>query len=67
VIQQDYCADGHRRLTRISEVVGVERDQIVLADIFRYDEKGFYPTGHVPGFLAKLRARGIAVDEAIFA
>jgi pilus assembly protein CpaF len=66
VIQQDYCADGRRRLTRISEVVGVERDQIVLADIFRYDDSGFYATGHVPGFLAKLRARGAEVDEAIF-
>jgi pilus assembly protein CpaF len=66
VVQQDYCPDGRRRVTRICEVVGIERDQVALADIFRYDEAGFYATGHLPGFLERLKARGVEVDPAIF-
>lgn len=66
VVQIDYGDDRRRRVTRISEVVGIERDQIALADIFRHDETGFYATGHRPGFLARLQARGAPVDPAIF-
>ena len=67
VLQQEYCPDGRRRLTRICEVGGIERDQIVLSDIFRHDESGFYATGHQPGFLGRLKARGVEVDPALFA
>jgi pilus assembly protein CpaF len=67
VLHQEYCADGRRRLTRICEVGGTERDQIVLSDIFRHDEAGFYATGHQPSFLGRLKARGVALDPALFA
>jgi hypothetical protein len=67
VLHQEYCPDGRRRLTRVCEVVGTERDQIVLSDIFRHDESGFYATGHRPSFLGRLKARGVEVDPALFA
>lgn len=67
VVQIDYGDDRRRRVTRISEVVGLGPDQISLADIFRCDEAGFYHTGQRPGFLARLQARGVTVDPAIFA
>ena len=67
VLHQEYCPDGRRRLTRICEVGGMERDQIVLNDIFRHDETGFYATGQQPSFLGRLKARGVEVDSALFA
>jgi pilus assembly protein CpaF len=67
VLHQEYCSDGRRRLTRVCEVGGTERDQIVLSDIFRHDESGFYATGHRPSFLERLKARGVEVDPALFA
>lgn len=78
VVQQTRFRDGSRRITHVSEVVGMEGDIITMQDIFvfdfdaGYDEHGnalgqLQATGLRPKFLDKLAASGIAVDTEIFA
>jgi pilus assembly protein CpaF len=70
--------DGTRRITHVSEVVGMEGDIITLQDIFLFDFKAgvdgqgkvlgtLQPTGLRPAFLEKLQDRGISVPPALFA
>jgi pilus assembly protein CpaF len=49
IIQQNRMRDGTRRVTYISEVTGIEGDQISLQDIFVYKQIGF-ENGKVTGF-----------------
>jgi pilus assembly protein CpaF len=76
IVQQSRLRDGSRRITYITEVLGMEGDKIILQDIFRYvqsgiDERGrlagsFKPTGIKPKFIEKLAAAGIRIPEEIF-
>jgi pilus assembly protein CpaF len=78
IIQQTRFKDGSRRITHITEVVGMEGDVITLQDIFTYDPGGglddaghptgmLRPTGVRPKFLDKLTAAGIHLDPRTFA
>ena len=49
IIQQNRMRDGTRRVTYISELTGIEGDQISLQDIFVYKQTG-YENGKVTGF-----------------
>ena len=49
IIQQNRMRDGTRRITYISEVTGIEGDQISLQDLFVYKQIG-YENGKVTGF-----------------
>ena len=49
IIQQNRMRDGTRRITYISELIGIEGDQISLQDIFVYKQTG-YENGKVTGF-----------------
>ncbi len=76
IVQQTRFACGSRKITRITEVTGVESGKIQLQDIFQYVETGFtaehktdgYFTGcdAVPEFYEKLRQMGVDVDLKIF-
>jgi pilus assembly protein CpaF len=76
VIQQDRMPDGTRKITRISEIQGLRKGQIILKDIFVFDMVGldengkvlgdFTPTGILSRFLPRLKAHGVAVDEKLF-
>jgi len=76
VIQISRFNDGTRKITRITEVVGMENDTITLQDIFKFNQEGFdetnkvighyIPTGVVPLFLDKIRAHGENVQSSIF-
>ncbi|HYM51531.1 MAG TPA: CpaF family protein [Candidatus Limnocylindrales bacterium] len=48
IIQQNRMRDGTRKITYISEVTGIEGDQISLQDIFVYKQTG-YDGGKVSG------------------
>jgi pilus assembly protein CpaF len=50
IIQQNRLRDGSRKITYISEVTGIEGDQISLQDIFVYKQSGF-ENGKVTGLL----------------
>ena len=69
--------DGTRRVTHISEVVGMEGDTITLADIYTFDFdagldiEGRYagqlgPTGLMPLLVTKLREHGEDIDMSMF-
>lgn len=76
IVQQNRLKDGSRRITHITEVLGLEGDTIVLQDIFVYEQQGiddhgklvgqFRPTGIRPKFLHKLEASGIMLPDDIF-
>lgn len=68
--------DGTRKVVNISEITGMEGDTITLQDIFVYKQEGFnergqvigrhVPTGIVPGFLNKIKARGEVLPASVF-
>ncbi|XGA80312.1 ATPase, T2SS/T4P/T4SS family [Halomonas sp. CH40] len=76
VVQQTRFSCGSRKITGISEVVGVENGRIQLAEVFKfnatgYDESGrvsghFTATGLIPEFYEGLKNRGIGLDLNIF-
>jgi pilus assembly protein CpaF len=77
IVHQARLKDGHRRITHITEVDGMEGDVITLQDLFLFDfhagvdEQGRYrgalrSTGLRPRFLDTLADRGVAVPPGIF-
>jgi pilus assembly protein CpaF len=77
IIHQERMKDGTRRITHVSEVVGMEGDIITLQDVFLFnfsagvDEHGrvlgsLEATGLRPTFLEKLHDRGVDVSPALF-
>jgi pilus assembly protein CpaF len=68
---------GPRRVMRVSEVVGLRREDGTyrLRDLFGFRQLGirdgrahgeFYATGRLPRFLPKLKAMGVDLPEALF-
>jgi pilus assembly protein CpaF len=55
-IQTSRFSDGTRRVTHITEVVGMEQDIITLQDIFLFEKTGITEAGKVRG---RFRATGI--------
>ena len=76
IIQQSRFPCGRRKITRITEVVGVESGTVQLQDLFRFEQQGvddelrvrgfFTATGAVPTFYEDLRAIGVNVDLSFF-
>lgn len=76
IVQQSRLKDGSRKITHITEVVGMEGDVITLQDIFIYkqsgkDDKGrmvgeFKNTGIRPKFWDKFESAGIILPGNIF-
>lgn len=76
IVQQARLQDGSRRVTHITEVLGMEGDVIILQDIFRYEQKGldskgmvigdFMFAGIMPRCLKYLREHGVQVNPLTF-
>jgi len=77
IVHQSRLKDGSRRLTHITEIVGMEGDVITLQDIYTFDyragidENGRFrgiiqPTGLRPRFLERLSDHGIHFDADLF-
>jgi len=76
IIQQTRFPCGSRKITRITEVVGVESGTVQLQDIFLYRQDGideqqrvrgrFMATGAIPTFYEALRDIGMDVDLSAF-
>ena len=49
VVQIERLTDGKRRITSISEIVGMENGEIVLNEIFAFEKKGINESGDVIG------------------
>ncbi len=56
IIQQTRLKDGSRKVTAITEVVGMEGDIVVLTDIFKFEQTGLGQNGKI---LGELKATGI--------
>jgi pilus assembly protein CpaF len=56
IIQVTRLSDGTRRITAVSEVIGMEQDVITMQDIFLFDRTGVGKEGKV---LGRFRATGI--------
>jgi pilus assembly protein CpaF len=76
VIQANRLQGGPRKVTRITEICGMENDTIVMQDIFRFDKTGvdengrakgrFVCTGVRPKCMDKLESMGIKLPASIF-
>ncbi|MEX0386338.1 ATPase, T2SS/T4P/T4SS family [Spiribacter onubensis] len=75
VVQLTRFGDGSRRITAITEVAGMEGEQILLNDLFVFDSRAgerqghggrHRATGQVPNFYEALRAEGVTVDLTPF-
>lgn len=73
IVQQARLKDGSRKITSISEIVGMEGDVIRMQEIFTYDTDGemdssgkfkgqFKATGIVPKCVEKIRENGVNVN-----
>jgi pilus assembly protein CpaF len=56
IIQQTRLKDGSRKVTAITEVVGMEGEVVVLTDIFKFEQTGVGENGKIIG---ELKATGI--------
>ncbi|MDH4064921.1 MAG: CpaF family protein [Acidobacteriota bacterium] len=56
VVQLTRLSDGHRRVSAISEITGMEQDVITMQDIYLFERTGLRPDGRVEGVF---RATGI--------
>jgi pilus assembly protein CpaF len=56
IIQQSRLKDGSRKVTAITEVVGMEGETVVLTDIFKFEQTGVSKDGQING---ELKATGI--------
>ena len=76
IVQQTRLKDGARKVTAVTEVVGMEGDTVVMTDIFKFEQTGvgpggkilgeLKPTGIRPIFGPKLEAAGFKLGAEIF-
>jgi pilus assembly protein CpaF len=59
LVQIQRLVDGSRRITHISEVLGMEADVVTLQDIFLATPPGDDAYGHTHNLLSPLRATGL--------
>lgn len=77
IIQANRLQGGPRKVTHITEVVGMEGDTVIMQDIFLWiqdgvDENGtayghFEATGVRPSFMARLEQAGVRLPANLFA
>ncbi|MCG8669114.1 MAG: CpaF family protein [Pseudomonadales bacterium] len=77
IVQLTRFPCGSRKITRISEVSGLEGGTVQLGELFTYQQNGydadgkivgeFRATGVVPSFYDELRVRGLEMDFEVFA
>ena len=75
-LQISRMSDGSRRVTYITECVGMEGEQVTLQDIFVFEKTGistagkvkgrFRSTGVHPKFMERLRASGVDLPRSLF-
>lgn len=76
IVQLKRYSDGSRRISHITEVIGIEGDTVVTQPIYEFkqtgvDEKGkvkgvFQPSGLIPKFVETLKAKGITPPKGLF-
>lgn len=77
IIQASRLQGGPRKVTYVTEVVGLEQDTLIMQDIFKFENDGidedgrafghFESTGVRPSFMSKLEAAGVRLPGNLFA
>jgi pilus assembly protein CpaF len=77
IIHEDRMSDGTRKVVKVTEVTGIERDTITLQDIFEFKQTGIDPqgkvlgyftaTGVIPSFIDEVETRGLHLSREVFA
>src|SRR5436305_610813 len=75
-VQVSRFSDGTRRITHITEVIGMEQDIITLQDVFLFEKTGILESGKVlgrfratgirPKFYERLKSCGISLPPQLF-
>ncbi|MGD9644115.1 MAG: CpaF family protein [Pirellulales bacterium] len=76
IVQATRLQGGPRKITHITEVLGMEQDTIVMQDIYHYTKEGidengrafghFEATGVRPNFMDRLEAAGVRLPSSAF-
>lgn len=76
IVHESRFSDGSRRITHVTEVMGLEGSQTVMQDIFVFKQTGvaddgriqgyLAPTGSVPSFFEQVKQRGLILNPEIF-
>ncbi len=76
IVQQSRLSDGSRKVTYITEVVGMQGDIVSLQDIFVFKQEGldkrrkvmgrFVATGFIPKFVEAIEAKGLKIPRSLF-
>jgi pilus assembly protein CpaF len=76
IVQQSRLKDGSRKITHITEVMGMEGDTVQLQDLFVFEQTGIDARGKImgqlratgvrPRFAEKFEASGIFLPASVF-
>ena len=76
VVQQSRLADGSRKVTSITEIVGMQGEVVTMQEIFGFRRTGmdknrkvlgkYVATGFIPKFIDELEQQGIKIPRGIF-
>jgi pilus assembly protein CpaF len=56
IVHQDRMPDGSRKITKITEIQGMEGDVVTMADLFEFEQTGLGERGRIEG---RFRATGL--------
>ena len=65
VVQIDRLSDGKRKITSISEVVGIKDDNIMLKEIFTFKQSGVSDDGSVQGEFGIFKKKPAVLDKIV--
>lgn len=76
VVQQTRLSDGSRKVTSITEIIGMQGDVVTMQEIFGFKRTGmdknrkvigkYVATGFIPKFIDELEQQGIKIPRGIF-
>ncbi len=76
IVQLQRFSDGKRRIVSVSEISGMERDVILMQELFRFVRHSTAADGHVrgtytatgirPSFIEEIRIKGFTVTQSFF-
>jgi pilus assembly protein CpaF len=75
IVHQERMRDGTRKVTKVTEIQGMEGDVITMSDIFEFEQTGLEagkvigrirPTGLRPKFIDKIESSGIHLPPSVF-
>jgi pilus assembly protein CpaF len=76
IVQASRLQGGPRRVTYITEVVGMEQDTVIMQDVYKYNQTGIDETGRArgqfeasgirPSFMERLESAGVRLPASAF-